>query len=113
MLKLTATSVMFSFKLNLFSNFSLIGNEVKLSFFFSLSYFVMFFTLGNILGTWETKISNREKRQQRKRDKVMTDGGSGESNLQGTESTATVSIEQLMPPPSLPVGLRKNKGMVV
>ncbi|XP_015138437.3 protein LYRIC isoform X3 [Gallus gallus] len=61
-------------------------------------------------GTWETKISNREKRQQRKRDKVMTDGGSGESNLQGTESTATVSIEQLMPPPSLPVGLRKNKG---
>ncbi|XP_040519429.1 protein LYRIC isoform X1 [Gallus gallus] len=61
-------------------------------------------------GTWETKISNREKRQQRKRDKVMTDGGSGESNLQGTESTASVSIEQLMPPPSLPVGLRKNKG---
>ncbi|XP_021242282.1 protein LYRIC isoform X3 [Numida meleagris] len=61
-------------------------------------------------GTWETKISNREKRQQRKRDKVMTDGGSGESNLQGTENTAAVSIEQLMPPPSLPVGLRKNKG---
>ncbi|XP_019469916.1 protein LYRIC [Meleagris gallopavo] len=61
-------------------------------------------------GTWETKISNREKRQQRKRDKVMTDGGSGESNLQGTESTAAVSIEQLIPPPSLPVGLRKNKG---
>ncbi|XP_021242280.1 protein LYRIC isoform X2 [Numida meleagris] len=60
-------------------------------------------------GTWETKISNREKRQQRKRDKVMTDGGSGESNLQGTENTAAVSIEQLMPPPSLPVGLRKNK----
>ncbi|XP_048795957.1 protein LYRIC isoform X2 [Lagopus muta] len=61
-------------------------------------------------GTWETKISNREKRQQRKRDKVMTDGGSGESNLQGTENTAAVSIEQLMPPPSLPVGLRKSKG---
>ncbi|XP_015711589.1 protein LYRIC isoform X2 [Coturnix japonica] len=61
-------------------------------------------------GAWETKISNREKRQQRKRDKVMTDGGSGESNLQGTDSTATVSIEQLMPSPSLPVGLRKNKG---
>ncbi|XP_065609027.1 protein LYRIC isoform X2 [Cyrtonyx montezumae] len=60
-------------------------------------------------GAWETKISNREKRQQRKRDKVMTDGGSGESNLQGTENPATVSIEQLMPTPSLPVGLRKNK----
>ncbi|XP_072708237.1 protein LYRIC isoform X1 [Ciconia boyciana] len=61
-------------------------------------------------GTWETKISNREKRQQRKRDKVLTDGGSGESNLQGVENTVTVSVEQLMPTPSLPVGLRKNKG---
>lgn len=61
-------------------------------------------------GTWETKISNREKRQQRKRDKVLTDGGSGESNLQGVENAVTVSIEQLMPTPSLPVGLRKNKG---
>ncbi|XP_074002110.1 protein LYRIC isoform X6 [Numenius arquata] len=60
-------------------------------------------------GAWETKISNREKRQQRKRDKVLTDGGSGESNLQGMENTVTVSVEQLMPTPSLPVGLRKNK----
>ncbi|XP_010575374.1 PREDICTED: protein LYRIC isoform X2 [Haliaeetus leucocephalus] len=60
-------------------------------------------------GTWETKISNREKRQQRKRDKVLTDGGSGESNLQGVENTVTVSIEQLMPTSSLPVVLRKNK----
>ncbi|XP_074754768.1 protein LYRIC isoform X1 [Athene noctua] len=61
-------------------------------------------------GTWETKISNREKRQQRKRDKGLTDGGSGESHLQGVENTVTVSIEQLMPTQSLPVGLRKNKG---
>ncbi|CAM9288707.1 unnamed protein product [Bubo scandiacus] len=61
-------------------------------------------------GTWETKISNREKRQQRKRDKGLTDGGSGESNLQGVENTVTVSIEQLMPTQSLPVGLRKTKG---
>ncbi|XP_030906387.2 protein LYRIC isoform X1 [Melopsittacus undulatus] len=60
-------------------------------------------------GAWETKISNREKRQQRKRDKVLTDGGSAESNLQGVENTVTVSIEQLMPTASLPVGLRKNK----
>uniref|UniRef100_A0A8C5X0P0 Metadherin n=1 Tax=Malurus cyaneus samueli TaxID=2593467 RepID=A0A8C5X0P0_9PASS len=60
--------------------------------------------------SWETKISNREKRQQRKRDKVLNDGGSGESNLQGIENTVTASIEQLMPTPSLPVGLRKNKG---
>ncbi|XP_065485351.1 protein LYRIC [Caloenas nicobarica] len=61
-------------------------------------------------GAWETKISNREKRQQRKRDKVLTDSGSGESNLQGVENTVTASIEQLMPTPSLPVVLRKNKG---
>ncbi|XP_010226146.1 PREDICTED: protein LYRIC, partial [Tinamus guttatus] len=61
-------------------------------------------------GAWETKISNREKRQQRKRDKVLTDTGSGELNLQGMENAVTVSIEQLMPAPSLPVGLRKNKG---
>uniref|UniRef100_A0A8C4V762 Metadherin n=1 Tax=Falco tinnunculus TaxID=100819 RepID=A0A8C4V762_FALTI len=64
-------------------------------------------------GAWETKISNREKRQQRKRDKVLTDSGSGESNLQGVENTVSVSIEQLMPTPSLPVGLRKNKGDVL
>ncbi|XP_023776509.1 protein LYRIC isoform X2 [Cyanistes caeruleus] len=64
-------------------------------------------------GAWETKISNREKRQQRKRDKVLNDGGSGESNLQGVENTVTVSIEQLMPTSSLPVGLRKNKGDVL
>ncbi|KAJ7413263.1 Protein LYRIC [Willisornis vidua] len=61
-------------------------------------------------GAWETKISNREKRQQRKRDKVLTDSGSGESNLHGLENAVTVSIEQLMPAPALPVGLRKNKG---
>ncbi|XP_050168515.1 protein LYRIC isoform X2 [Myiozetetes cayanensis] len=61
-------------------------------------------------GAWETKISNREKRQQRKRDKVLTDGGSGESNLQGLENTVTASIEQLMPAPPLSVGLRKSKG---
>lgn len=81
-----------------------------LSFF--LTYLVMF-SFGDVLGTWETKISNREKRQQRKRDKVLTDSGSGESNLQGVENAVTVSIEQLMPTPSLPVGLRKNKGMMV
>lgn len=69
--------------------------------------------MGDVLGAWETKISNREKRQQRKRDKVLNDSGSGEANLQGIESTVTVSIEQLMPTPSLLVGLRKNKGMML
>ncbi|XP_014467093.2 protein LYRIC isoform X2 [Alligator mississippiensis] len=60
-------------------------------------------------GAWETKISNREKRQQRKRDKVLTDTGSVESNLPGLD-VVTISPEQLIPTPSLPVGLRKNKG---
>ncbi|XP_065254314.1 protein LYRIC isoform X2 [Emys orbicularis] len=61
-------------------------------------------------GAWETKISNREKRQQRKRDKVLTDAGPIEPNLPGMENAVTVATEQLIPTPSFPVGPRKNKG---
>uniref|UniRef100_A0A8C8RWA2 Metadherin n=1 Tax=Pelusios castaneus TaxID=367368 RepID=A0A8C8RWA2_9SAUR len=61
-------------------------------------------------GAWETKISNREKRQQRKRDKVLTDTGPIEANLPGLENAVTAATEQLTPTPSLPVGPRKNKG---
>ncbi|XP_007056054.3 protein LYRIC [Chelonia mydas] len=61
-------------------------------------------------GAWETKISNREKRQQRKRDKVLTDAGPIESNLPGMENAVTVATEQLIPAPSFPLGPRKNKG---
>ncbi|XP_015265352.1 PREDICTED: protein LYRIC isoform X3 [Gekko japonicus] len=60
-------------------------------------------------GAWETKISNREKRQQRKRDKVLTDAGS-ESNLPGMENSVTVSTEQLTSTTSFSVGPRKSKG---
>ncbi|KAM6457630.1 protein LYRIC [Liasis olivaceus] len=60
-------------------------------------------------GAWETKISNREKRQQRKRDKVLTDAGS-ESNLPSMEIPVTVSSEQLTSAISFSVGPRKNKG---
>ncbi|XP_032640575.1 protein LYRIC isoform X2 [Chelonoidis abingdonii] len=60
-------------------------------------------------GAWETKISNREKRQQRKRDKVLTDAGPIEPNLPGMENAVTVTTEQLIPTPSFPVGPRKNK----
>lgn len=70
----------------------------------------MFLLITLFIGAWETKISNREKRQQRKRDKVLTDTGSVESNLPGLD-VVTISPEQLIPTPSLPVGLRKNKGM--
>ncbi|XP_020640936.3 protein LYRIC isoform X2 [Pogona vitticeps] len=60
-------------------------------------------------GAWETKISNREKRQQRKRDKVLTDAGS-ESNISTTENSVLVSTEQLTSATSFSVGPRKNKG---
>lgn len=58
-------------------------------------------------GAWETKISHREKRQQRKRDKVQTD--SLDSALPGIENTITVTTEQLTTA-SFPVGSKKNKG---
>uniref|UniRef100_A0A8D0H294 Metadherin n=1 Tax=Sphenodon punctatus TaxID=8508 RepID=A0A8D0H294_SPHPU len=61
-------------------------------------------------GAWETKISNREKRQQRKRDKVLTDTGSGEFNLPGIENAVTVATEQLVSTTPFPVAPRKNKG---
>lgn len=60
-------------------------------------------------GAWETKISNREKRQQRKRDKVLTDAGS-ESNLPGMENSVTVCTEQLTSATSFSVGPRKSRG---
>ncbi|KAF6323501.1 metadherin [Rhinolophus ferrumequinum] len=58
-------------------------------------------------GAWETKISHREKRQQRKRDKVQTD--SLDSAIPGIENTITVTTEQLTTA-SFPVGSKKNKG---
>lgn len=61
-------------------------------------------------GAWETKISNREKRQQRKRDKVLTDAGS-ESNLPGMENSVTVCTEQLTSATSFSVGPRKSRGI--
>ncbi|XP_012781145.2 protein LYRIC isoform X2 [Ochotona princeps] len=59
-------------------------------------------------GAWETKISHREKRQQRKRDKVVTDSGSLDSTIPGIENTITVPTEQLTTA-SFPVGSKKNK----
>ncbi|XP_051699896.1 protein LYRIC isoform X5 [Oryctolagus cuniculus] len=59
-------------------------------------------------GAWETKISHREKRQQRKRDKVLTDSGSLDSTIPGIENIITVPTEQLTTA-SFPVGSKKNK----
>lgn len=60
-------------------------------------------------GAWETKISHREKRQQRKRDKVQTDSGSLDSAIPGIDNTITSTTEQLTTA-SFPVGSKKNKG---
>ncbi|KAI5170224.1 protein LYRIC isoform X1 [Manis pentadactyla] len=60
-------------------------------------------------GAWETKISHREKRQQRKRDKVQTDSGSLDSTIPGIENAITVTTEQVTTA-SFPVGSKKNKG---
>ncbi|KAM4865099.1 protein LYRIC isoform 1-T1 [Thomomys bottae] len=60
-------------------------------------------------GAWETKISHREKRQQRKRDKVLTDSGSLDSAIPGIENTISVTTDQLTTA-SFPVGSKKNKG---
>ncbi|XP_027705737.1 protein LYRIC isoform X2 [Vombatus ursinus] len=61
-------------------------------------------------GAWETKVSNREKRQQRKRDKVQPDTGPLDPAVSGIESAYTVTTEQLITA-SFPVGSRKNKGL--
>nr|XP_060631624.1 protein LYRIC isoform X1 [Anolis sagrei ordinatus] len=60
-------------------------------------------------GAWETKISNREKRQQRKRDKVLTDTGP-ESNISAMENSVSLSTEPLTSTASFSVGPRKIKG---
>ncbi|XP_021514199.1 protein LYRIC isoform X2 [Meriones unguiculatus] len=60
-------------------------------------------------GAWETKISHREKRQQRRRDKVLPDSGSLDSTIPGIENAITVTTEQLTTA-SFPVGSKKNKG---
>lgn len=70
------------------------------------------FFSGAMSGAWETKISHREKRQQRKRDKVQTDSGSLDSTIPGIENTITVTTEQLTTA-SFPVGSKKNKGILV
>lgn len=70
------------------------------------------FFSGAVSGAWETKISHREKRQQRKRDKVQTDSGSLDSTIPGIENTITVTTEQLTTA-SFPVGSKKNKGILV
>ncbi|MGH0128257.1 UNVERIFIED_CONTAM: hypothetical protein FKN15_034093 [Acipenser sinensis] len=53
-------------------------------------------------GAWETKISNREKKQQRRRDKVTED-----SSLPGTQ--VVVATERPSSVVSFPIGLRKIK----
>ncbi len=58
-----------------------------------------------LAGTWETKVSNREKRQQRKKEKGP--GDSSESPEGGVR--ASQKVEQ--PAVTAPAGTKKNKGM--
>uniref|UniRef100_H3A138 Metadherin n=1 Tax=Latimeria chalumnae TaxID=7897 RepID=H3A138_LATCH len=60
-------------------------------------------------GAWETKVSNREKRQ-RKRDKVLNDVGSGDANLHGTDATTVASAEQPTAMATVSIVPRKTKG---
>ncbi|KAJ8290965.1 hypothetical protein GJAV_G00019730 [Gymnothorax javanicus] len=57
-------------------------------------------------GTWETKISNREKRQQRKKDKQTEDSGS----LGAGDPPNGTPVEQARPTVTMPAGQRKGKG---
>lgn len=52
-------------------------------------------------GAWETKVSNREKRQQRRKDKGSEDSGSP-----GGVETPKTHVE----PPVATVPAKKNKG---
>ncbi|KAJ8334328.1 hypothetical protein SKAU_G00399670 [Synaphobranchus kaupii] len=58
-------------------------------------------------GAWETKVSNREKRQQRRKDKVPGDGSGSPG---GVDPTVRAPAEQLTVSAPAPVGLRKSKG---
>lgn len=42
-------------------------------------------------GAWETKVSHREKQQQRKHDKVLTDSDSMDSTTPGIENITVTS----------------------
>ncbi|XP_035287820.1 protein LYRIC-like isoform X1 [Anguilla anguilla] len=57
-------------------------------------------------GNWETKVSNREKRQQRKKDKQPEDSGS----LGGGDPPASAPVEQPRLTVSVPAIQRKSKG---
>ncbi len=58
-----------------------------------------------LAGAWETKVSNREKRQQRKKEK----GPGDSSGSPEVGDRASQKVEQ--PAVTAPAGTKKNKGM--
>ncbi|XP_021177152.2 protein LYRIC isoform X4 [Fundulus heteroclitus] len=60
-------------------------------------------------GTWETKVSNKEKREQRKKDKNSSDGS---ASPRGGETPVNAPPEQPKAPaaPPAPAGQKKKKG---
>ncbi len=55
---------------------------------------------GNLSGTWETKVSNREKRQQRRKDKDPDDGSG--SPVATEASSAICTLEEVQTAPEEP-----------
>uniref|UniRef100_A0A3Q2PVE9 Metadherin a n=1 Tax=Fundulus heteroclitus TaxID=8078 RepID=A0A3Q2PVE9_FUNHE len=62
-----------------------------------------------VSGTWETKVSNKEKREQRKKDKNSSDGS---ASPRGGETPVNAPPEQPKAPaaPPAPAGQKKKKG---
>ena len=62
----------------------------------------------DILGTWETKVSNKEKREQRKKDKGSSDGSASPG---GGDTPVSYSPEQPKAPSApVPANQKKKKG---
>lgn len=60
-----------------------------------------------LAGAWETKVSNREKRQQRKKEK----GPGDSSGSPEVGDRASQKVEQPAATAPAPAGPKKNKGM--
>lgn len=71
-------------------------------------------TLAYFSGTWETKVSNKEKREQRKKDKGSSDGsaspGGAETPVSSPQEQPNASVAPTAPAASAPTAQKKKKG---
>lgn len=65
-------------------------------------------------GTWETKVSNKEKREQRKKDKSSSDGsaspGGGETPVNAPQEQPKAPVAPVAPAAPAPASQKKKKG---